>query len=121
MAKVFAALVGRAIRKWYSQLPPNKQRHFYETFMRNRRKLAIGALICGGIKIVYIFFHIEKTPITGRWRYVALTQKQFLQAVDYEVEAVKDRFYSWVLLPCTSTSISTSSTTLFCTVPVPDL
>jgi len=88
VAKIFAALFGRALRKWYSGLPPNKRRYFYEWFVRNRRKFAFGGLVCGGIGAVYIYFHIEQAPVTGRWRYVALTQNQFKKAVDYEVELI---------------------------------
>lgn len=39
ISRVGAMIFGRSFRKWWFNLPPDRQRRFYEKFMTNRPKL----------------------------------------------------------------------------------
>ena len=78
----------RAFRKWYFNLPPDKQRLVYEWFMRNRRTILISGAGFIGLGGVYYLSHLEKTPITDRRRFVALTKSQHDKIAEFELEQV---------------------------------
>lgn len=46
IARIGAALFGRAFRKWYQALPEERQRQLYERWQANRRRLQVAGLRC---------------------------------------------------------------------------
>ena len=100
IARIGAALFGRAFRKWYQSLPEERQRHLYERWQANRRRLQVAGLKCwpegrnkpfqGVVGLtgftVYYATHLERAPITGRWRFVTLTHSQYMKIAQYERE-----------------------------------
>jgi hypothetical protein len=74
--KGVAWLTGRSTRKWYRQLPPEKQSIFIQHLNRNKyRYIAIFGTI-GAAFAIHYYTHIETVPIIGRRRYMILNTEK---------------------------------------------
>ena len=51
--------------------------------------LALVALALGGTGMLYYRSHIEKTPLTGRERFIAVTREQFMKIANAEAIGVR--------------------------------
>lgn len=96
LSKVAAILFGRAFRKWWRALPPDRKRDLILRLKKNRiALLASGALVSTGV-VWYYYSHLEKDPITGRRKFIAINKEQLMQLAQIELvmqrELHKDHF-----------------------------
>lgn len=98
IGKFVAIIVGRKIRSWYRNLPPNKKRMFKDWIIRNK-VLLVGIISALSLGIAGFYYtHLEETPITGRRRFVIFNDKQFKNMAKFEFETLLANFQD-VLLP----------------------
>ncbi|XP_064624426.1 metalloendopeptidase OMA1, mitochondrial-like [Lineus longissimus] len=96
LAKVGAVLTGRGFRKWWQGLPKDRRTYLWEAFKAARPKIyATLAVITLGFTVNYVV-HVKEAPITGRKRFIAVTDDQYLKIAQFEadlqIELLKSHF-----------------------------
>ncbi|KAJ7332664.1 hypothetical protein JRQ81_014844 [Phrynocephalus forsythii] len=97
LQKLFAIILGRSIRKWWSTLPPNKKQLFKEAARRNKWKIALGLCGFGVIFIIFYSTHLEETPITGRVRLLVFRKEHYAELSQIEYSMWAEEFKSKML------------------------
>ncbi|UJR15858.1 hypothetical protein I4U23_002784 [Adineta vaga] len=84
--KGIAWVTGRSTRKWYRQLPPEKQNIFIQHLSRHKYTYMgiFGTL--GTALAVHYYTHLEEAPITGRRRYMMMNLEQLKYLSQEETE-----------------------------------
>lgn len=98
-ANVAAILFGRRIRRWWQQLPA-KRREFIIRRLRKYRWYLL-ATLCTYLTACSIYYvtHLERTPITGRLRFIAVTPEQYQEVSEEEFQTLLQTYQSHILDP----------------------
>jgi len=86
LAKGLAFITGRNIRKWWRALPKEKKDLFWSKTKEKKWKIAGGSIMSSVLGYSYYVSHLEKTPITGRERFVTITSNQIQKLSDIEFQ-----------------------------------
>ena len=73
LARVSAALVGRKLRKWWKNLPENEKNKYKQNY-RGKLWAILASLFC--IVSTGFWSHVIECPLTGRRKFLPLTEKQ---------------------------------------------
>lgn len=97
LSKLSAIVFGRVFRKWWAALPKAKRDVFIGHLNRNKHRylLSIGGSTLG----VFGFYqmHLEKTPITGRTRFVIFNSAQLSDVEKIEKELIFEKYKDKIL------------------------
>jgi len=87
IVKGLAFLTGRNIRKWWKALPKEKKDLFWAKTREKKGKIAGGSVITSVLAYYYYVSHLEKTPITGRERFVTVSSELIkkLSVIEFEM------------------------------------
>ena len=99
VSKLIAVFAGRRIRQWWQRLPPERRRFFIDKLRQHKWKLlgllgAYAALCC-----IYYATHLGPTPLTGRIRFVAVSESQYREISDFEFNTQLRVFKNQLLDP----------------------
>ncbi|XP_011300738.1 metalloendopeptidase OMA1, mitochondrial-like [Fopius arisanus] len=76
LTRVGAFLFGRYFKRWWAKKTPEEKEVFKKWFSVRRQKIygALGVVLAG----LFFFYltHMEKDPLTGRYRFIILTKEQ---------------------------------------------
>jgi len=92
LAKGLAFLTGRSIRKWWRALPKEKKDLFWSRTKEKKWKIASGYILSSVFAYSYYVSHLEKTPITGRERFVSISPKQIQKLSDIEFKMLCENY-----------------------------
>ena len=73
LARVSAALIGRKLRKWWKNLPEDEKIEYKQNY-RGKLWAILASLFC--IVSTGFWSHVVECPITGRRKFLPLTEKQ---------------------------------------------
>uniref|UniRef100_A0A8C6TF49 Metalloendopeptidase OMA1, mitochondrial n=1 Tax=Neogobius melanostomus TaxID=47308 RepID=A0A8C6TF49_9GOBI len=79
LQKLLAIILGRSIRKWWVALPDNRRQLLREWMWLQRWRLAAGAGVALVIIAVFLFTHLDETPLTGRTRLVVFSKENYME------------------------------------------
>ena len=84
IARIGAALAGRLTRSWWARLPQDRRNAIKAAIGRRKRYIygVFGVLCAGGV--VYYCSHLERTPITGRRRFMMFSREDVLKLIEGE-------------------------------------
>ncbi|XP_078263442.1 metalloendopeptidase OMA1, mitochondrial isoform X2 [Rhinoraja longicauda] len=96
LKKIITMILGRSIRKWWQTLPPEKQEVLKDKVKRNKWSILFSLCGLSGVIGIYLWTHLDKSPITGRSRLLVFSKRQFLRLAEFEYQSVlenyKDKF-----------------------------
>ncbi|CAG7726591.1 unnamed protein product [Allacma fusca] len=92
VAKAGAVLLGRNVRKWWANLPPEQKAEYTQRAKSNRKYIGAAFGMLGMGIFVYYDSHIQETPYTNRKRFVAFKPEQFEQLARQEFESLVESF-----------------------------
>lgn len=75
---IAAALSGRIFRRWWQKRDEAERLKYLSWFRRNKSRFLAGIGLYFGSIVLYYFYNIEETPITGRKRFMAFTSNQLV-------------------------------------------
>jgi hypothetical protein len=82
-------LYSRGFRKWWQALPKDRRAYLWGAFKQAQPKIyATVAVIILGFTVNYMV-HIKEAPITGRKRFIAITDDQYLKIAQFEADLVR--------------------------------
>jgi len=94
LSRIVAIIVGKGARVWWRKLPADKRMLFKETAIIHKKKFIFaGGTLISGFAYGYES-HIEECGVTGRKRFVALTQDQVKKISRVEFEQLINEFKS---------------------------
>lgn len=98
LSRIAAIFFGRRLRKWWRALPPEQKQDFILRLKKRKLTLlASGAMVSAAL-LWYYLSHLEKDPITGRTKFIAINNEQLLQIAQIEL-AVQMELYQDKFLP----------------------
>ncbi|XP_007260718.3 metalloendopeptidase OMA1, mitochondrial isoform X2 [Astyanax mexicanus] len=83
LQKLAAIILGRSIRKWWKALPPNKKQLFREWVWQRRWHLVAAGAGLMLITSLFLFTHLEESPITGRTRLLVFSKESFMELAQH--------------------------------------
>ncbi|XP_039592049.1 metalloendopeptidase OMA1, mitochondrial [Polypterus senegalus] len=90
--KLVAILLGRSLRRWWKDLPPNKKELFKQSVRKNKWKLAMGGCCLGVLFSIFYLTHLDESPITGRQRLLVFSKQHFGELSDLTAKAYLEDF-----------------------------
>ncbi|RWS07530.1 metalloendopeptidase OMA1-like protein [Dinothrombium tinctorium] len=84
LGNIIAVIVGRRIRNWWRNLPPDKRQAFKKWVIANKLRLTLYLSAFISLAYVYYHSHVEETPLTKRKRFVIFSPQQFNELAEYE-------------------------------------
>lgn len=94
--KGVSIIFGRSFRKWHNKLPKEIQEQL------SRHRISLGFV---SITLVYILYysyvHYDKSPITGRKRWISFTKEQILALTEINYQQLQSQFGSKLVDPQT--------------------
>lgn len=84
-------IICRYVRKWWAKVPLDKRIQYKELFggMKGIILSLVGALLVAGV--VNYIIHLQTNPMTGRTRFISLSQDQIMTIAEFEEEGVSER------------------------------
>lgn len=79
-------LTGRSVRIWWKALPGHEKQSFLHLTKKQWKLILAGLAGAGTLTYAYYQSHIEAAPITGRKRFIALTDSQLNAIVEVQAE-----------------------------------
>lgn len=79
----------RSIRKWWAGLPANRQELLKQALWRHRWHLAAGGAVLLVALSMFIFTHLDESPVTGRTRLLVFSRDNFLDLANVTSEGVR--------------------------------
>ncbi|XP_062306079.1 metalloendopeptidase OMA1, mitochondrial [Osmerus eperlanus] len=98
LQKILAIIVGRNIRKWWADLPPNRRQLFWEGVWRRRWQLVAGTTVAVAILAVILLTHLDESPVTGRTRILMVTREDYMELAAITADGYMEQ-YRDVLVP----------------------
>ncbi|MBN3302262.1 OMA1 Metalloendopeptidase, partial [Amia calva] len=92
LQKLLAVILGRSIRKWWAALPPNRRELLRAALWRRRGQLAAGAAALGVVLALFLFTHLDESPVTGRTRLLVFGGDNFMELARLTSEAYLEEF-----------------------------
>ncbi|KAJ9597752.1 hypothetical protein L9F63_011360, partial [Diploptera punctata] len=87
LGKIAAIVFGKTIKVWWLKLPPERRETIRLGVRKNRWKFyTIFGLIPSGFLLYYVA-HLEENPITGRRRFIIVSEEQMMNFAQLELEA----------------------------------
>ncbi|XP_015123588.1 metalloendopeptidase OMA1, mitochondrial [Diachasma alloeum] len=76
LTRVGAFLFGRYLKRWWARKTPEEKEAYRKWFSARRQKIygALGVVLAG--LLLFYLTHIERDPLTGRYRFIILTKEQ---------------------------------------------
>ena len=97
LSRVAAILVGRRVRKWWQKLPQS-QKEIYLYNATKRRDMIMIVVFGGlGLSLVYYGYHLEECKLTGRKRFMLLTDNQMQDIANRQCEQLMDELSENIL------------------------
>uniref|UniRef100_W5L1K0 Metalloendopeptidase OMA1, mitochondrial n=1 Tax=Astyanax mexicanus TaxID=7994 RepID=W5L1K0_ASTMX len=92
LQKLAAIILGRSIRKWWKALPPNKKQLFREWVWQRRWHLVAAGAGLMLITSLFLFTHLEESPITGRTRLLVFSKESFMELAQHASNEYMEEF-----------------------------
>ncbi len=97
LSRLGAIILGRKVRMWYKNLPEEEQRKFWNRMKKNQGNF-VGLGFLGAVFALYLYVsHLEECPMTGRRRFVALTDEQISKIGIKEFDNLLEHFEGQIL------------------------
>uniref|UniRef100_A0A914W6T8 Metalloendopeptidase OMA1, mitochondrial n=1 Tax=Plectus sambesii TaxID=2011161 RepID=A0A914W6T8_9BILA len=84
--RLVAALAGGLIRRWYKGLPQDKRGLFVALYRKHKNIILAVVASLFSLLVVFYASHIERTPVTGRLRFITVTHAQLEKIAGFELE-----------------------------------
>ncbi|CAJ1060109.1 metalloendopeptidase OMA1%2C mitochondrial isoform X1 [Xyrichtys novacula] len=97
LQKLVAIVLGRSIRKWWVDLPANRQQLLREWVRQRRWHLAAGAGVTMVIVVLLLLTHLDESPITGRTRLLVFSKDKFMELAALTSRTYKEEFAELML------------------------
>ena len=77
-------LGGRIFRRWWLKLPKDRQIQYSSFITKNRKFFSVVFVTAVGMSGLYYMIHIEETPMTGRRRFIMVSNEQMQECADLQ-------------------------------------